>query len=89
MYIIPSAAIFILFLFYPFFKTIFLSLFLTNNMGQPAVFVGLGNYIDLLTSSSFYNSIRVTAVFVVIEVVLSMMLGLLAAVLCSKTFSGH
>ena len=88
MYILPSAIIFILFLFYPFFKTIFLSLFLTDNMGQPAVFVGLKNYTDLFVSASFYNSIKATVIFVVIEVFLSMLLGLATAVLCNKSFPG-
>lgn len=88
MYILPSAVIFILFLFYPFFKTIFLSMFLTDNMGQPAVFVGFKNYTDLFSSRSFYNSLKVTAVFVIIEVSLSMLLGLVTAVLCNRSFPG-
>lgn len=88
MYILPSAVIFILFLFYPFFKTIFLSMFLTDNMGQPAVFVGFKNYTDLFSSQSFYNSLKVTAVFVIIEVSLSMLLGLVTAVLCNRSFPG-
>ena len=33
------------------FKTIFLSLFLTDKMGQAKIFVGLQNYMDLLASS--------------------------------------
>ena len=43
---------------------------------------------NLLTSESFYNSILVTLIFVVIVVFGSMLLGLATAVLCSKTFPG-
>ena len=32
----------------PFFKTIYLSLFMTNKMGQAKLFVGLQNYIDFM-----------------------------------------
>ena len=83
-YLIPSILVFAVFLFYPFFKTIYLSLFKTNKLGQAKLFVGLQNYKDLLTSASFRNSLMVTLIFVVIVVVGSMLLGLIAAVLCSK-----
>ena len=34
MYLIPSMVIFSIFLFYPFFKTIYLSLYKTNKLGK-------------------------------------------------------
>ncbi len=87
-YVIPALLIFSIFLFYPFFKTIYLSMFKTNKMGEAKLFVGAGNYIELLQSESFYNSLMVTAVFVVIVVVGGMALGLLGAVLCNRAFPG-
>lgn len=87
-FLLPALLVFGIFLFYPFAKTIYLSLYKTNKMGQAKIFVGLGNYIELFTSKSFYNSICVTVVFVAIVVVLSMALGLLGAVLCNRSFPG-
>lgn len=87
-YILPAMLVFGVFLFYPFFKTLYLSLFKTNKMGQAKLFVGLGNYAELLQSKSFHNSLMVTLIFVIIVVVGSMALGLLAAVLCNKAFPG-
>lgn len=87
-YLIPSMLVFAIFLFYPFFKTIYLSLYKTNKMGQAKLFVGLGNYQELLSSASFRNSLKVTLIFVVIVVFGSMILGLVAAVLCNKAFPG-
>ena len=87
-YLVPCMLVFAVFLFYPFFKTIFLSLFLTDRMGQAKIFVGLQNYIELLSSESFRNSLKVTLIFVVIVVVGGMLLGLIAAVLCNKAFPG-
>ena len=86
-YLIPSLLVFGVFLFYPFFKTVYLSLYKTNKMGQAKLFVGLGNYKELLSSPSFLNSLKVTLIFVLI-VVGSMFLGLVAAVLCNKAFPG-
>ena len=88
IYIVPALVLFSIFLFYPFFKTIYLSLYKTNKMGQAKLFVGLQNYIDLIGSKSFYNSLGVTFIFVVIVVVGSMLLGLIGAILCHKTFPG-
>ena len=88
LYLVPSRLIFAGFLFYPFFKTLYLSLFMTNKMGQAKLFVGLQNYTDLLRSASFLNSLKVTLIFVVIVVFGSMVLGLTAAVLCNRAFPG-
>ena len=87
-YLIPSMLVFAIFLFYPFFKTIYLSLYKTNKMGQAKLFVGLGNYQELLSSASFRNSLKVTLIYVVIVVFGCMILGLVAAVLCNKAFPG-
>ena len=80
--------IFGIFLFYPFLKTIYLSLYKTNKMGQAKLYVGLGNYKELLQSASFINSLKVTLIFVLIVVVGGMLFGLIAAVLCNKAFPG-
>lgn len=87
-YLVPSMLIFAVFLFYPFFKTIYLSLYKTNKMGEAKLFVGLENYKALLSSPSFHNSLKVTLIFVSVVVVGSMFLGLVAAVLCNKAFPG-
>ena len=84
-YLLPSFLIFGIFLFYPFFKTLYLSLFKTNKMGQAKLFVGLGNYKELFQSSSFWNSLAVTLIFVVIVVAVSMILGLTTAILATNS----
>ena len=88
LYLIPCFLIFGVFLFYPFVKTIYLSFYKTDKLGQAKLFVGAENYTDLFTSEAFYNSLFVTLIFVVIVVVGSMLIGLIAAVLCSKAFPG-
>ena len=76
LYLVPCMLIFGIFLFYPFVKTIYLSLYKTNKMGQAKLYVGLGNYKELLQSASFINSLKVTLIFVLIVVVGGMLLGL-------------
>lgn len=88
LFLIPSFLIFIMFLFYPFIKTLYLSLYKTNKMGEAKLFYGLGNYKDLLTSNAFYNSLKVTVIFVFVTVLVSMIIGLTGAILCNRAFPG-
>ncbi|EHO51434.1 carbohydrate ABC transporter permease [Lentilactobacillus kisonensis] len=84
----PSLLILGIFIFYPMFKTLYLSLFLTNTVGKPTVFVGLSNYINLLTSADYLNSLAVTMVYVLAVTALTIALGLLLASLASKKIAG-
>ena len=69
LYLVPCMLIFGIFLFYPFVKRIYLSLYKTNKMGQAKLYVGLDNYKELLQSASFINSLKVTLIFVLIVVI--------------------
>jgi multiple sugar transport system permease protein len=56
--------------------------------GSPSGFVGLANYIDILTSSRFWNSVIVTATFVAFAGGLELLLGLGLALLCNRRLRG-
>lgn len=88
LYLFPAMTIFIIFTFYPFVQTLIRSLHSTDNMGSSKNFVGLKNYIELFNSSSFYNSILVTLLYVIIVVIIGVLLGFVTAMLCQKTFPG-
>jgi len=79
LYIAPAFIIFLVFLFYPFFKTIYLSLYLTDNQGRGKIFIGIQNYIDLFTSTEFIKSLKTTFLFAFIVIVFSLLLGLITA----------
>ena len=56
LFLLPSLLIFGMFLYYPFFRTIFLSMFLTNKTGHAKIFVAFtekDNYLALFKSASF------------------------------------
>lgn len=84
----PSLLILGVFIFYPMLKTLYLSLFLTNTVGKPTVFVGLANYINLLTSADYLNSLAVTMVYVLAVTAITIVLGLVLANFASKQFAG-
>lgn len=92
LFMLPALLVFAVFLFYPLFKTIYLSLFLTNNVGQAKVYYGFKNYLDILTgrySASFWNSMWVTLRFVGFVAFGSLLLGLITSLLTTKKFPGR
>lgn len=84
LYIIPCIIIFLGFTYFPFFKTIYLSLFNTNAQGEPSSFAGLSNYVDLFKDPSFINSVVVTFKYVVVTTIPAILIGLVLALLCNN-----
>lgn len=64
IFIFPSLIFFSLFSFYPIFNALYTSLFKKKLLSlKPPTFIGLDNYVYLLKSPDFWNSIRATIVF--------------------------
>ena len=61
--LLPCMIIFFVFVFYPFSKTILHSFALTNSRGMPVEWVGLENYINLIKSARFLQSLKLTLIF--------------------------
>ncbi|UJP09592.1 sugar ABC transporter permease [Microbacterium sp. KUDC0406] len=88
VYLAPALIVFGVFLFYPAVKTGWLSAFTTNVRGLPKAFVGFGNYIDNLTSEGFLSSLRVTLLFALMVVPVTMIVALCLAVLANEKLRG-
>jgi len=61
------------------------------NLRQPdrIRFIGLGNYVDVLSNAEFWQSMRVTFVFTIGSVIGQVIVGLLVALLLNETFRGR
>lgn len=88
LYMLPALALLVIFVFYPFVQTIIRSLYTTDNMGSNTLFIGLENYSNLLSSASFWNSLKVTLIYVLIVVVFGVLIGFATALLCRVNFPG-
>ena len=91
LFLLPALTVFVIFLYFPFFKTIYLSLFLTNKYGEPKIFYALQNYGDILLgkySAAFWSSMWVTVRFVFIVAVGSLLTGLTTSLLTVNKFPG-
>lgn len=89
LFLLPALTVFILFLYYPFFKTIHLSTYLTDRNGAPKVFYALKNYQDILFgkySGQFWNSMWVSTRFVIFVAFGSLLVGLMTSLLTARKF---
>lgn len=88
LYLFPSILLFAVFIFYPMFRTLYLSFFLTDQQGEAALFVGLENYLYLLESDEFLNSIKATVLFVLYTVPVGIILSLFLALIANEKLKG-
>ena len=84
LYLIPVMILFILFVFWPFVKTIQLSFARTTPLGQVAQYVGLDNYKNIFTDGTFLNSLVTTLKFSVMRVILSIAIGFILAIISTE-----
>ncbi len=91
LFLLPALLVFGMFLYYPFFRTIFLSMFLTNKTGHAKIFVAfteMDNYLALFKSRSFWASVAVTFKFVFAVALGGLLIGLTSSLLTEKKFAG-
>lgn len=94
LFILPHLIFFAVFVGYPFFSGLYISFFHYDYLRPEAtVFIGLQNYLDLFKTGSvkfieFWNSMRVTLIFVVSSVPLLVAIPLGLAVLLNSKLQG-
>ena len=89
LYIVPSLALFITFVFYPFAKTIYLSLHVTDPTGNAIAWAGTSNYAAALADKNLWTAIGVTIKYAVMVVAGSIVLGTICAILSNEAFKGR
>lgn len=84
LFLLPTIFLFTMFMYYPFFKTMYLSMGLTNAKGHLVEFIGFQNYIDILSSEEFKNSLIITFKFVFYTTIPSLLIGFFLALLANN-----
>ena len=89
IFLIPALLIFIVFYYYPFGRTVYLSTWVTDALGQPKKFVGLDNYmIRLFGKDAFWQSILSTMKFVVVVALGGLIIGMITSLLTYNRYPG-
>jgi sn-glycerol 3-phosphate transport system permease protein len=84
----PQVAVTIVFFFWPAAKSLYLSVFKSPPFGGRDIFVGLANFVTLLTDSAYYESVLNSFVFAFGVTGLSVVAGLVIAVLANQKIRG-
>ena len=58
LFLLPALTLFLLFVIYPIFRSIYFSLFDWNGLGPAVDFVGLQNFKDILIDKVFLKALR-------------------------------
>ncbi|WP_164716736.1 carbohydrate ABC transporter permease [Paenibacillus whitsoniae] len=82
--LLPSIALLALTIISPLIKSVLMSFTDYSLLSPDKHWNGFANYTELLRSSEFYHSLRVTLVYVVITVILDLMLGMALAVVLNR-----
>jgi len=88
--IVPAVLVVFLVIGYPLIQVLVYSVLKYKLDGvTPPSFVGLGNYLFILTDSDFWHAVAVTLIFSVFSVTLEAVLGLTVAMVANSKFKGR
>ncbi len=88
LFLAPSLAVFIFFVFIPLLKTVQLSFYLTDPLGRMAAFAGFDNYQAIFEGPELVNSLKVSVTFALYVVPMTMIISLFLAVLANVQLRG-
>lgn len=83
--IAPAMLLFLVFTYYPFIKTIVLSFAVTNKKGNFAKWVGIGNWVRVLSKDTFWNTVIVTLKMAAVNLFFTFAFAMLFALLANKS----
>ncbi|MCQ2412614.1 MAG: sugar ABC transporter permease [Sphaerochaetaceae bacterium] len=84
LFVSPVIIFLTVFTFYPFVRSIVMTFFVTDSLGNPGMFVGLRIWKKVLSSSEFKVSLGTTFKYSLAKGVLTFCLAMLMAFLCTK-----
>jgi raffinose/stachyose/melibiose transport system permease protein len=89
LFLLPALILFLLFVIYPIFRSIYFSLFNWNGLGPAVDFVGLQNFKDILTDQVFLKAVWNVLLIVVFSVGIQLPLALALAVMVGRGLPGR
>ncbi len=85
MFLLPAAVLLLVIMFYPVSRAVWLGFF-RKHVGHAAEYVGLGNYIELLTTDYFYVTLYNTITYTFSAVMIKATIGLAVALILNRRF---
>jgi multiple sugar transport system permease protein len=86
---LPLLAVMVAVIGWPLIDTVGLSFTDAKLVGTSGSFVGIDNYVRMISSTNFQRSLWTTAQFAIVSVAIEMVIGVLAALLLNQNFRGR
>src|SRR3712207_3691618 len=80
-FVLPALVLYLIFMVYPFFRSIYFSLTSWNGVTAVKEWVGLANYRELIGDGLFWLSLQHTIIWVIVGTVAPIFVGMLLALL--------
>ena len=89
LFLLPAVILFVLFLIYPIFQSVYYSQFNWNGLGPATKFIGLDNFKMILTDQVFLKAIGNCLIIVVFSLAVQLPLALLLAIMVGRDLPGR
>lgn len=89
LFLLPALVLFLLFVIYPIFQSIYYSLFDWKGFGPAEDFVGLDNFKNILSDKVFMIALRNAFLLIVFSLLIQLPLSLLLAVMVGRDLPGR
>jgi raffinose/stachyose/melibiose transport system permease protein len=89
LFLLPALILFLLFVIYPIFRSLYFSLFDWNGLGPAVDFVGLQNFKDILSDQVFLKAVRNVFLIIIFSVGIQLPLALALAVMVGRGLPGR
>jgi raffinose/stachyose/melibiose transport system permease protein len=89
LFLLPALILFLLFVIYPIFRSVYYSTFNWNGLGPAVKNVGLNNYIKIISDDVFLQAVKNVLVIIVCSLGLQLPLAMLLAVLVGRDLPGR
>jgi len=89
LFLLPALVLFLLFVIYPIFQSIYYSLFDWKGFGPAEDFVGLDNFRNILSDKVFLITLRNAFLLIVFSLIIQLPLSLMLAVMVGRDLPGR
>lgn len=89
LFLLPAIVLFAIFVIYPIFQSIYYSLFNWKGFGPAVDFVGLENFVNILSDKVFLIALRNVLFIIVFSLIIQLPLSLALAVLVGRDLPGR
>jgi raffinose/stachyose/melibiose transport system permease protein len=89
LFLLPAIVIFLVFVIYPIFRSVYYSTFNWNGLGPAVDYVGLDNYRKIFTDKVFIKSITNVLLIIVLSLCVQLPLAMMLAVLVGRDLPGR